>query len=443
MQWELWHRRLQMYAEETSTIIHHEAIDQQRSAILPEMRCFLLTFLQGAMTVHQFNVLFQQQARTAWSAFCLSGLSGGMFLHKLVKYIVDQDRLEGRLRSALRLPEDTRDGQRRMQSFSRFLETLIASGHVSRGQLQPARVPFFLSAWWHLQAPEKWPVFYPQVAQAIRNDTEQASAPISPVEAYFAFRLCFQTLSRELQLSSWKLEHLLVWWGQGKESNERQSHSCSVLRTRAHPTRVATHMAVSVVSPPPVVHRVNQPAPLQKELDEQEASRHTHVQWLLAKIGRKVGCEVWIASNDHGKVWKKERLGNLILQSLSILADSAFQRIVSRIDVLWFLHDEIIAAYEIERTTDISTGLLRLYDLGALFPKRDISLCVVTPHDRFGKVQFELSRPTFDGCQMRKYSAIINEEVLLQHEEHILRWATSPSILHDLIDESDDHTPQS
>ena len=105
---------------------------------------------------------------------------------------------------------------------------------------------------------------------------------------------------------------------------------------------------------------------------------------------------------------------------------------MSRIDVLWFQHDKVVAAYEIEHTTDISTGLLRLYDLGVLFPGSEMSLCVVTPKDRLKRVQFELSRPIFEGHEMRKLCTLISEDTLLQHEEHILRWARSPSVIESL-----------
>lgn len=166
---------------------------------------------------------------------------------------------------------------------------------------------------------------------------------------------------------------------------------------------------------------------------KRDASGHTHLQWLLAKIGLKVGCGVWIAANDHSKVWKRDRLGDLSVKSLPILADSEFHHIVSRIDVLWFQNNEVVAAFEIERTTEIYPGLLRLYDLGGLFPKQPMDLCIVAPKERLRKVQFELSRPSLHGHEMRSRCALICEEVLLQHEEHILRWASSPSIIKNLI----------
>ena len=104
--------------------------------------------------------------------------------------------------------------------------------------------------------------------------------------------------------------------------------------------------------------------------------------------------------------------------------------------MLWFQQDRVVAAYEIEHTTDISTGLLRLYDLGVLCAEQNVALCVVTPQERLRKVQFELSRPLFDGHDLRKLCTLIAEETLLQHEEHILRWAGGLSVIPSLAYDS-------
>ena len=143
---------------------------------------------------------------------------------------------------------------------------------------------------------------------------------------------------------------------------------------------------------------------------------------------------MWVATSDHNKACKHERLGDLSLPSLPILADSTFQKVISKIDVLWLMDQGVIAAYEIEQAcTDVSISLLRLCDLKALFPDQQMNLCLVSPRERFEKIQFELSRPSFHMRDMQQYCAIISEELLLEQEKHILRWATSPAVIDDLI----------
>jgi hypothetical protein len=65
------------------------------------------------------------------------------------------------------------------------------------------------------------------------------------------------------------------------------------------------------------------------------------------------------------------------------------------IDVLWLKGNTIIAAFEVECTTSVYSGLLRMSDLLALQPNLDIPLYLVAPDERRGKVEQEILRPTF------------------------------------------------
>ena len=109
--------------------------------------------------------------------------------------------------------------------------------------------------------------------------------------------------------------------------------------------------------------------------------------------------------------------------------DTASRRLINLIDVLWLRGDEVVAAYEIEHTTSISSGLLRLYDLDALCPTSIMHLCVVIPNPSLKRFQAVLTRPAFQRLNMQKRCLIILEETLLQQAEHILRWASSPTVI--------------
>ncbi len=75
--------------------------------------------------------------------------------------------------------------------------------------------------------------------------------------------------------------------------------------------------------------------------------------------------------------------------------DSTTQGTIERIDVLWLKRNRIEAAFEIESTTAIYSGLLRMSDLLALQPNIDIPLFIVAPDERRHLVNREIRRPTF------------------------------------------------
>ena len=64
-------------------------------------------------------------------------------------------------------------------------------------------------------------------------------------------------------------------------------------------------------------------------------------------------------------------------------------------DVLWLKGNTIIAAFEIESTTSIYSGLLRMADLVAMQPNINIPLYIVAPDKRREKGIEEINRPTF------------------------------------------------
>ncbi|MHB8102205.1 MAG: hypothetical protein ACYDEF_08530 [Methanosarcina sp.] len=76
--------------------------------------------------------------------------------------------------------------------------------------------------------------------------------------------------------------------------------------------------------------------------------------------------------------------------------NNATQKTIELIDVLWLKGKTIIAAFEIESTTSIYSGLLRMSDLIALQPNLEIKLYLVAPDARSDKVKWEILRPTFE-----------------------------------------------
>jgi hypothetical protein len=61
--------------------------------------------------------------------------------------------------------------------------------------------------------------------------------------------------------------------------------------------------------------------------------------------------------------------------------------------MLWLKGRAIIRAFEVEHTTAIYSGLLRMADLCALLPNINVKLHIVSPESRQDKVFREISRP--------------------------------------------------
>jgi len=127
------------------------------------------------------------------------------------------------------------------------------------------------------------------------------------------------------------------------------------------------------------------------------ATRHTEIQYHLLTLGAEMGFDVWVARNDRARKWNGTALGELprMVSELPTQFNEATNRTIELIDVLWLKGNSIIAAFEVECTTAIYSGLLRMSDLLALQPNLEINLYLVAPDERQGKVEQEILRPTF------------------------------------------------
>jgi len=138
-------------------------------------------------------------------------------------------------------------------------------------------------------------------------------------------------------------------------------------------------------------------AEMQEVSEPAATTRHAEIQYQLLVLGSDLGLDVWVARNDRGRRWNGVALGTLprMLDELPTQFNEATTRTIELIDVLWLSGNSIVAAFEVECTTSIYSGLLRMSDLMALQPNLDINLYLVAPDERRDKVEQELLRPTF------------------------------------------------
>jgi hypothetical protein len=145
---------------------------------------------------------------------------------------------------------------------------------------------------------------------------------------------------------------------------------------------------------PPVPVSEGSPSPLETL---PEATAHTEIQWLLLTLGSEMGLDIWVARNDRNRVLNGQRLADVprMKGDLPLQFDEATNRTIELIDVLWLRGNAIVAAFEVESTTSIYSGLLRMSDLLAMQPNLNIPLYLVAPDERRRKVLEEVNRPTF------------------------------------------------
>ena len=158
---------------------------------------------------------------------------------------------------------------------------------------------------------------------------------------------------------------------------------------------------------------------------------HTEVQGWLRDLGRALGYDVWIAANDRGRAYQHGVLSDGCLAALpATIANAPGADAVKLIDVLWIGREGraepgVAAAFEVEHTTSIYSGIVRMLDLALASPPTvgaaRSALFLVAPDDREQQVREQLSRPAFSrvtdiGVRYVPYSA------LEQHRDSMARF---------------------
>lgn len=130
--------------------------------------------------------------------------------------------------------------------------------------------------------------------------------------------------------------------------------------------------------------------------EKKEEDLHTEMQYHLLKIGNALGYDVIAASNDRSKSHCGNSFSFLSLQQFpEINLEKETLNTVKLIDVLWFQKatNNVIAAFEVEKSTSIYSGILRLTDLSYTIADGDEVLYLIVPDKREKDVCLQLSRP--------------------------------------------------
>jgi hypothetical protein len=156
---------------------------------------------------------------------------------------------------------------------------------------------------------------------------------------------------------------------------------------------------------------------------------HTEIQWRLLDLGSQIGLKVWAPRSDRNKAWGGKRVGDVpnLLECLPNQFDKVTNKTIENIDLLWLAGQTIVAAFEVEHTTSVYSGLLRMSDLITMQPNLDIKFYLTAPDARHEKFCDEVARATFASrkkplhtmCRFLPYSKLCAR---LEEAKNVLRY---------------------
>lgn len=131
-----------------------------------------------------------------------------------------------------------------------------------------------------------------------------------------------------------------------------------------------------------------------EEVKPQKIIINTHegAQQALVKLGNILGFDTYIPPEDRNKTIEGKRLGELAtLKDIPQFTHPRLLDTVKHIDVIWFKEEFPVFCFEVEESTDVTKGLLRLYQIKQL----DIKPIIVGPENRKSKFLIEIEKDPF------------------------------------------------
>lgn len=167
------------------------------------------------------------------------------------------------------------------------------------------------------------------------------------------------------------------------------------------------------------------------EKESKEENEHLKIQFLLTEIGRELGYDVFVATNDRKKSLNGKSLEFVTLRELPVTdLPPEVVRTVSLIDVVWVTRDtkQIECAFEVEKSTSIYSGMLRLIDLASSLGDKQYNFFLVAPNSREKEIIAQLKRPSFKEMDCVKLHYILFSD-LYDHCSGICKFGENYQIL--------------
>jgi hypothetical protein len=191
-----------------------QELDQRRREVIPEVVDWMNRFLLGEIPLEEFKTANDglNKRNRLWG---FQAINGQMFFNVLTKISIAADQRDefiALLKRMIPKPISIDKGKEIIEEFTKFVRALGKYSQDLRGAPKVGSIPFFLSYFWQIQAPEEYPIYYSSMVNALR-DVDIWSPTGNVAEDYYTFYHLNHELQRTIsekagrQLLLWDIEH--------------------------------------------------------------------------------------------------------------------------------------------------------------------------------------------------------------------------------------------
>lgn len=155
---------LQEYLDDGDYLKSEKELDYNRNSIIPQIKENLTKFINGNVALEEFKRV-NDSLNKSHEYWGFKGYSGQMFFNILFNSSFHQSKSEeltSVLRRSLKLPSGIEEAKEIIREFTKFVKYIKeGSGGDKRYSPNIKSILYFLSYFWQILDPDKFPIFYP------------------------------------------------------------------------------------------------------------------------------------------------------------------------------------------------------------------------------------------------------------------------------------------
>lgn len=206
--------------------IESEELDERRRERIEVVGEILEEFFDGERSLSNFKseIDGQNKRHPLWG---FKGMNGMMFFNMLYNTSGDdlKQDLCALLQRILRSPDDDKDAKQKIEELEDFVGHIRDKFEDARKAPRSGSIPYFLSYFWQIQAPDKYPIYYTSMVHVFSD-----LAIWEPKENLATSYAEFWELNEEIRsiltnhtserIHLWEVEHAFWFWQQREEFKE-------------------------------------------------------------------------------------------------------------------------------------------------------------------------------------------------------------------------------
>ncbi len=202
-----------------------EQIDNERNRLIPEIKITIDEFISDKIDITAFKSKIDSinKQNRLWG---FKGINGQMYFNMLYNTSSGAgllDRFIEILKKAIIIPSDISDAKSKISLLSSFSSSLAEYVTDKRGAPRTGSASFFISYFWQIQDPNKWPIYYNSMVKVTQDEGlwSPSGDNTKDYEDFYNLNIFLKNLfkwdSPKKEVTFWDIEHSFWKWNQKSE----------------------------------------------------------------------------------------------------------------------------------------------------------------------------------------------------------------------------------